>query len=119
MTPLGVKTVADFLAADAATVAAGMSSRWVTAKTIALWQDQCRLMLDVPGLRGTHAELLAQAGYRSSESLASAEADKLCADVLAFAATSAGRRLLRDGAPPDVNRIKGWLNAATEARRAA
>ena len=119
MAPLGIKTVADFLTADAATVAAGMSSRWITADTIALWQDQCRLMLDVPGLRGAHAELLAQSGYRSSESLASADADKLCADVLAFAATPAGRRLLRDGAPPDVGRIKGWLSAATEARRAA
>ena len=119
MAPLGIKTVADFLAADSATVAAGMSSRWITANTITLWQDQCRLMLDVPGLRGTHAELLAQSGYRSGESLASADADKLCADVLAFAATSAGRRLLRDGAPPDVSRIKSWLNAATEARRAA
>ena len=119
MAPLGIKTVADFLAADSATVAAGMSSRWITASTITLWQDQCRLMLDVPGLRGTHAELLAQSGYRSGESLASADADKLCADVLAFAATSAGRRLLRDGAPPDVSRIKSWLNAATEARRAA
>lgn len=119
MAPLGVKTVADFLAADAATVASGMSSRWVTAKTVALWQDQCRLMLDVPGLRGTHAELLAQSGYRSGESLAATDADKLCADVLAFAATPAGRRLLRDGAPPDVGRIKGWLSAATEARRAA
>ncbi|HRN87604.1 DUF4332 domain-containing protein [Hyphomicrobium sp.] len=119
MAPLGIKTVADFLAADTATVAAGMSSRWITANTITLWQDQCRLMLDVPGLRGTHAELLAQSGYRSGESLASADADKLCADVLAFAATSAGRRLLRDGAPPDVSRIKSWLNAATEARRAA
>ncbi|AHB48086.1 hypothetical protein W911_06320 [Hyphomicrobium nitrativorans NL23] len=119
MAPLGIKTVADFLAADAATVAAGMSSRWVSASTITLWQDQCRLMLDVPGLRGTHAELLAQSGYRSGESLASADADKLCADVLAFATSSAGRRLLRDGAPPDVSRIKGWLNAASEARRAA
>ncbi|HRN83357.1 MAG TPA: DUF4332 domain-containing protein [Hyphomicrobium sp.] len=119
MAPLGVKTVADFLAADAATVAAGLSSRWVTAKTVALWQDQCHLMLDVPGLRGTHAELLAQSGYRSGESLAATDADKLCADVLAFAATPAGRRLLRDGAPPDVGRIMGWLSAAAEARRAA
>ena len=119
MAPLGIKTVADFLAADTATVAANMSSRWVSANTITLWQDQCRLMLDVPGLRGTHAELLAQSGYRTGESLASADADKICADVLAFAATPAGRRLLRDGAPPDVSRIKGWLNAATQARRAA
>lgn len=119
MLPLGIKTVADFLAADPLVVAEGVKSRYMTATTIALWQDQCRLMLDVPGLRGTHAELLAGSGYRSAETLASADAEKLCADVLAFAASDAGRRLLRDGSPPDIDRIKGWLAAADEARRAA
>lgn len=119
MAPLGVKTVADFLAADPAAVAAGAKSRYMTAETIRLWQDQCRLMLDVPGLRGSHVELLAGAGYRTADSLASADPDKLCADVLAFASSDAGRRLLRDGPPPNIDRIKGWLSAATEARKAA
>lgn len=116
--PLGVKSVADFLAALPATVADGLALRNVTAETITLWHDQCRLMLDVPGLRGTHAELLAGAGYRTAESLAAAEEVKLSADVLAFAATSAGRRILRDGPPPDIERIKGWLAAAQTARAA-
>lgn len=119
MAPLGIKTVSDFLAAEPAAVAAGAKSRYITAETIALWQDQCRLMLDVPGLRGSHAELLAQSGYRTADTLAAADAEKLAADVLAFAASSAGRRLLRDGAPPDIERIKGWLAAATEAQKAA
>lgn len=119
MVPLGIKTVADFLAADPAAVANGTKARYMTAEAIALWQDQCRLMLDIPGLRGTHAELLAQSGYRTADAIAGAEADKLCADVLAFAATDTGRKLLRDGAPPDIERIKGWLAAASKARQAA
>jgi predicted flap endonuclease-1-like 5' DNA nuclease len=113
--PIGIKTVADFLAASAYLTAGAFNTKNVTADTIALWQDQCRLMLDVPGLRGTHTELLAGAGYRTAESLALAEETKLCADVLAFAATPPGQRLLRDGAPPDLERIKGWLTAAKTA----
>lgn len=116
--PLGIKTVADFLGASTYLTAGAFNSRNVTAETIAVWQDQCRLMLDVPGLRGTHTELLAGAGYRTAESLAMAEETKLCADILAFAVTPAGRRILRDGAPPDIERIKGWLSAAKVARAA-
>ena len=118
MVPLGIKTVADFLAASAYLTADTLRSRTVKADTILLWQDQCRLMLDVPGLRGGHAELLAGAGYRSAESLALAEEAKLCADVLAFAATPAGQRILREGAPPDIEKIKAWVETAKSARAA-
>ncbi len=118
LTPLGIKTVADFLSASAYLTAEQLRSRTVKADTILLWQDQCRLMLDVPGLRGGHAELLAGSGYRTADSLATAEEAKLCADVLAFATTTAGQRILRDGAPPDIEKIKGWLTAARTARAA-
>lgn len=115
---LGIATVSDFLAASAYLTADGLRSRSVKAETIFLWQDQCRLMMDVPGLRGTHAELLAQAGYRTAASLREAEAAALSAHVLAFAATPAGRRILRKGAPPDIERIRGWLAALGAARAA-
>lgn len=118
LAPLGVATVADFLAADPARMADGLALRAVTADTIVLWQDQCRLMLDVPGLRGTQAELLANAGYRTRDALAAADEADVCAAVMAFAASPAGRRILRDGAPPDIARIKGWLAAAAAARAA-
>lgn len=118
LAPLGIKSVADLLAAPAGRIADGLVSRHITAETVALWQDQCRLMLDVPGLRGTHAELLAGAGYRTADRLAEADEVALSADVLAFAATAAGKRILRDGPPPDLERIKGWLAAARTARAA-
>jgi hypothetical protein len=116
--PLGIKTVSDFLSASAYLTADALRSKNVKADTIKLWQDQCRLMLAVPGLRGTHSELLAGAGYRTADSIASAEEAKLCADVLAFAASSAGQRILRQGAPPDIEKIKGWLDAAATTRAA-
>jgi hypothetical protein len=72
----------------------------------------------VAGLRCTHAELLAQAGYRTADQLADADEVTLSADLLAFATTPAGQRILRDGSPPDIERIKGWLSAARMARAA-
>jgi hypothetical protein len=82
------------------------------------WQEQARLVCTVPGLRGTHAQLLVGAGYRTADAVAAADADKLCADILAFAATQNGQRLLRNGDPPDIEKIKGWLEAARSVKAA-
>jgi predicted flap endonuclease-1-like 5' DNA nuclease len=113
--PLGIKTVQDFLSASTYLAAGAFNPKNVTPETIQLWQDQCRLMLAIPGLRGGHAELLAGSGYRSAQRLADAEEAKLCADILAFAVTPPGKRILRDGSPPDIERIKGWLESAKTA----
>ncbi|HJU32296.1 MAG TPA: DUF4332 domain-containing protein, partial [Hyphomicrobiaceae bacterium] len=116
--PHGVKTVKDLLDAEPTALAASIANRHITEDTIASWQDQARLVCAVPGLRGTHAQLLVGAGYRSAGALAAAEADKLCADVLAFAASADGQRLLRNGDPPDIEKIKGWLEAALSVEAA-
>jgi hypothetical protein len=116
--PHGIRTVRDLLKADPAALAVLADTRHITAEALADWQDQARLVCTVPGLRGTHAQLLVGAGYRTADRLAAAEADKLCADVLGFAASAPGQRTLRNGDPPDVEKIKGWLDAARSAKAA-
>lgn len=116
--PHGIKTVRDLIKAEPAALALLLDNRHITPQTIADWQDQARLACTVPGLRGTHAQLLVGAGYRSAEAIAAADADKLCADVLAFAASANGQRLLRNGDPPDIEKIKGWLEAALSVKAA-
>ena len=86
---------------------------------IADWQDQARLVLGIPNLRGTHAQLLVGASYRSVAAVAEASPDKLSADILAFASSKDGQRVLRDGAPPDVERIKSWCENARRVLAAA
>jgi hypothetical protein len=93
-------------------------ARNITAEALADWQDQARLVCTVPGLRGTHAQLLVGAGYRSADAIAAAEPDKLCADVLNFAASTPGQRVLRSGDPPDIEKIKAWLEAARSTKAA-
>ena len=58
------------------------------------------------------------AGYRSAEAVAAADAEKLCADLMAFATTPAGQRVLKSGEVPDIERIKAWLEAARSVRAA-
>jgi hypothetical protein len=118
LNPHGIKTVRDLLKADPAALAVLVNARHISPETISSWQDQASLVCTVPGLRGTHAQLLVGAGYRSGDEIAAAEADKLCADVLGFATSAAGQRLLRNGDPPDIEKIKGWLEAARSTRAA-
>jgi hypothetical protein len=115
---LGIETVRDLLKADPAALAVRLNARSITAQAIGDWQDQALLMCAVAGLRPTHAQLLVGAGYRSAEAIAEAEADKLCADVLAFAATPPGQRVLRSAGVPDMERIKGWQETARRMQAA-
>ncbi len=116
--PLGLNTVGDLLAAQPGNVAARLAMSSIDADTILDWQDQARLVCAVPGLRGTHAQLLVGAGFRSVDAIAEADAEQVCAKVLAFAASRDGQRILRDGNPPDIERIKSWTDNARAVRAA-
>jgi hypothetical protein len=118
LAPLGIASIRDLMRAEPAALAVLLGARNVTQATIVDWQDQARLVCTVPGLRGTQAQLLVGAGYRSADALAMAEPEKLCADVLAFAASKDGQRVLRNGDPPDIEKIKGWLEAARSVKAA-
>jgi hypothetical protein len=109
---LGIRKVAEFLEADPREMAARLGVRHISAAVLAEWQDQARLVMTIPGLRGGHAQLLTGAGFRSARDVAEAPADDLCARVLAFASTADGQRILRDGQPPDLERIKSWVENA-------
>jgi hypothetical protein len=114
----GVKTVGDLMDADPETLAELIAVRHITAEVIRDWQDQSGLVMAVPNLRGTHAQLIVGAGYRDAESLAEAEPADLSARVLAFAASSDGQRVLRNGSPPDIEAIAAWGASARMARAA-
>lgn len=115
----GIFTVADLIAADPKASAGLLRPLGISGDTLELWQDQARLVMDVPGLRGTHAQLLTGAGFRDAAAIADADPGTLCAAVLRFAATNEGQRILRQDGPPPADRIKGWVASAVAARTAA
>ncbi|MFZ0848484.1 MAG: DUF4332 domain-containing protein [Hyphomicrobiaceae bacterium] len=116
--PHGIKTVRDLIKADPTALSVLVATRHITPEMISDWQDQARLLVTVPGLAGTHAQLLVGAGYPSADAVANAEPEKLCADVLNFALTAAGQRLLRDAETPDREKINGWRAAALSVKAA-
>ncbi len=112
---VGVHTVKDFLAQDPEKLADRLDDPHFDAETLLEWQDQAKLVMAVPGLRGTHAQLLVGAGYRTAPAVAAADPVALSASVLKFAMTSSGKRVLREGRPPDIEKIKSWVEFAKEA----
>lgn len=114
-TAIGVHTVGDFLGHDPHDLADLLDDAHFDAETLADWQDQAQLVIDVPGLRGTHAQLLVGAGYRTAQAVADADPIALSANVLKFVTTSEGKRVLREGRPPDIEKIKGWVEVAKHA----
>ncbi len=115
---LGIKTVADFLGQSPDDMAELLDDSRIDAEMLEEWQDQAQLVMEVTGLRGTHAQLLTGAGYRTVASIADADPVALSANVLKFATSPDGKRILRDGNPPDLEKIKSWLNAAQDAMAA-
>lgn len=112
---LGVITVGDFLGQDPHDLAELLDDNRFDADDLIDWQDQAQLVIDIPGLRGGGAQLLVGAGYRTVDAIADADPVDLSADVLAFATTAQGKRILRDGNPPDLEKVKAWVTSAQHA----
>jgi predicted flap endonuclease-1-like 5' DNA nuclease len=111
----GIVTVADFLHADADAVVSLLGGGRFDGETVERWKTEARLVLRVPGLRGTHAQLLAGAGFETPEKLAAAEPVALSTAVLAYATTPAGMRILRNGDTPDIEAVTRWVQGAQQA----
>jgi predicted flap endonuclease-1-like 5' DNA nuclease len=115
---LGIHTVADFLGQNPHDMAELLDSSNLDAEVLTDWQDQAQLVIEIPGLRGGGAQLLVGAGYRTMEAIADATPVDLSADIMKFAASSDGKRILRDGNPPDIEKIKDWVESARLAMAA-
>jgi predicted flap endonuclease-1-like 5' DNA nuclease len=115
---IGIATIAAFLDCDSEATAAKLKTSYISADLLEDWKAQARLVMTVPGLRGTHAQLLQGAGFVDRDSLIAAEPDEIAAAVLTFATSTQGQRILRDGNPPDIEKIKGWVDNARAAQAA-
>lgn len=116
---INVKTVADFLKLDAKTTANRLNTSHIKPDTIREWQDQARLVCQIPGLRGYHAQILVGCGYRTPADVAKANVDDLSVQAWDFSQTSIGQSVLRNSQLPEVEKMQGWINAARQARTLA
>ncbi|MCB1520960.1 MAG: DUF4332 domain-containing protein [Hyphomicrobiaceae bacterium] len=110
--------VRDLLTADLEQAAHIIATRHITPTTLADWRDQARLVCAVPFLRGTHAQLLVGAGFRTPEAVAAAASADVLSAILRYAATRDGQSVLRNGPPPEPEKIEAWVRNAGEAELA-
>lgn len=111
----GILTVRQLLKANVQTAAEAIDGRHITADVLTDWQDQARLVCTIPWLRGTHAQMLVGAGYRTARSISSAGAASVIAAIAEFATTRQGDRVLRSGPPPEDDKITTWVENAGQA----
>lgn len=111
----GIFTVQDLFDCKPDDVARTVDQSHITPSVIQDWQDQARLVTKVPGLRGTHAQLLVGAGFRDASAVAKTDSATLASEILRYALTSQGQRILRDGTPPSEEKISTWVENARSA----
>jgi len=102
---LGIRTVAQLLAAKPQAVAGRLRDDRFTAEIVADWQREAQLLLEVPTLAGNVARLLAAAGYASAQRVARATPTELLA-ALDQLATSPR---------PSVPEVNSWIQCAQQS----
>ncbi len=113
---LGVKTVGQFITANAESMSKRLGQKHLDAVTLGEWQLQSKFCLQLPELRGHDAQLLVGAGVLAVDELTQIEPEFLLDQVLMFAQSSEGERALRGSPIPDLAEIKRWQQLAQLAR---
>lgn len=116
MEAAGINTVGDLLRTDAASIADRMDHDRTNATTVHRWQLQTEMCVRIPQLRGHDAQILVACGVETTEQLAASSVDDLWSKVEPFVATSAGKRILRNGKQPDIQEVRDWITWAQHAR---
>ena len=111
---IGMHKVRDLLNANPEVTAEKLATRHIPAAVVRDWQDQSKLMIAVPGLRGHDAQILVAAGIRDRTGLSQADIASLLSKVIQVADTTEGKRILRSGAVPDLEEVTAWINAARQ-----
>lgn len=113
---VNIITVDDLLTADAAEIAEQLDHKRITAEVIEIWQDQARLVCQIPQLRGHDAQILVACGITSPQQLTAQAAASLFEEVGPFCDTTEGERILRGGRKPDLDEVAEWILWAQSSR---
>jgi len=113
---IGVRTVADLLEANAASLASELNDKRTDAATVTTWIQQAVLACRIPKLRGHDAQILVACGIADPNTLAAMEPSDLWKIVRPFIKTSECKRIIRNGKAPDLEEIQDWIEWAQSSR---
>jgi hypothetical protein len=112
---IGVMTVSDLVHRDASEIARRLDRQRITEETVQSWQEQARLVCQVPDLRERDAQVLVTCGITSPEEIVSRTPAELFSIVGPFVSSRAGQRLLRSAPAPGLDEVTGWIARARHA----
>lgn len=116
---IGIHTVADLLQANAVEAEESLAQRWITEELFVSWQQQAKLMCEVPGLRGIDAQLLVGVGIGTTQDLRSADTPTLHQRIREYAASSEGKRIVRNSRLPTREQVSNWTKSPAPKQRHA
>ncbi|MCA9054914.1 MAG: DUF4332 domain-containing protein [Planctomycetaceae bacterium] len=113
---VGISCVEVFLEYTPADVVSLLEVNTISIEDIRTWQQQARLMCQVPGLRGHDVQMLVACGVTSPEQLATEDLKRLHQQVCRFVETPTARRIMRNPQPPEKDEVKNWIAWGTYSR---
>ncbi len=117
---VGIRTVAELVAAKPQAVASRLRETSITVAVLSAWQCEALLILALPQLQASAARVLAAAGYHSRERIAHCTPIELLASIETAQQKTPGGWLAKTELPT-VAKVSGWIHLAqqTEKIRAA
>ncbi len=113
---IGIACIEVFLEYTPADVVSLLEVNTISIEDVRTWQQQARLMCQVPGLRGHDAQILVACGVVSPEDLAAADAGRLHQQTTRYISTPTARRAMRNPSAPERSEVDQWIAWATYAR---
>jgi predicted flap endonuclease-1-like 5' DNA nuclease len=112
---VGVRTIADLLAANAEEAEKEIATRHISAQVIRDWQAQALLACTVPGLKSREAQALVACGVNTAEELAAFDASDLTEAVARWGISEEGARAWGSAPAPSESDVATWIERAKRA----
>jgi hypothetical protein len=109
---IGITTIRQLISRSPDSIVSGLATRWITANLVQDWQDQARLVCEVPALSGYRAQLLVAVGVRTAWQLRTANSASLHTQISQFCQTSEGQHILRSARLPQEEDVAKWIESA-------
>jgi hypothetical protein len=113
---VGISCVSMLLEYSAADIVSLLDVDTITLAEVLAWQQQSRLMCQVPGLRGHDVQMLVACGITDPEQLAGASPKQLHQQTSRFIETPTARRLIRNPQAPPLDEVRQWIQYASDSR---
>jgi hypothetical protein len=112
---VGIYTIGELLDCDIEETAFMLDVHYIDSETLRDWQDQTKLMMEVPGLRVHDVQIMVGAGIRTSKELAEAPARTLFLLATEFLNSPEGERVRRGDDLFMEEEVEEWIERARES----